>query len=57
MNKPDQLKRLIQRKCIKWGADLVGFADAERFKRYPEENRPPEGTRTVIVLAIWMEDP
>ncbi len=55
--KPDQLKRLIQKKSIKWGADLVGFADVESFKRYPEGNRPPEGTKTVIVLAIWMEDP
>lgn len=53
----DQLKRLIQEKSIKWGADLVGFANVERFDRYPEENRPPEGTKTVIVLAIWMEDP
>jgi len=56
VKKLDQLKRLIQKKSIKWGADLVGFADVERFKRYPEENRPPEGTKTVIVLAIWMED-
>ena len=55
--KLDQLKRLIQEKSVKWGADLVGFADFERFNRYPEENRPPEGTKTVIVLAIWMEDP
>jgi len=53
----DALKRLVQKKSIKWGADLVGFADAERFNRYPQEHRPPEGTRTVIVLAIWMEDP
>jgi len=57
VKKLDQLKRLIQKKSIKWGADLVGFADVERFKRYLEENRPPEGTKTVIVLAIWMEDP
>ena len=53
----DQLKRLIQEKSIRWGADLVGVANIERFNRYPEENRPPEGTKTVIVLAIWMEDP
>ncbi len=57
VKKLDQLKHLIQKKSIKWGADLVGFADVERFKRYPEENRPSEGTKTVIVLAIWMEDP
>ena len=57
VKKLGQLKRLIQKKSIKWGADLVGFADVERFKRYLEENRPPEGTKTVIVLAIWMEDP
>lgn len=53
----NKLRRLIQEKSIKWGADLVGFADAERFNRYQEENRPPKGTKAVIVLAIWMEDP
>lgn len=53
----DQLKRLIQEKSTRWGADLVGFANVERFVRYPQVNRPPEGTKTVIVLAIWMEDP
>ena len=53
----DQLKRLIEEKSIKWGADLVGFANFDRFNRYPEENRPPEGTKMIIVLAIWMEDP
>jgi len=53
----NQLKRLIQEKSIKWGADLVGFANFERFNRYPQENRPREGTKTIIVLAIWMEDP
>jgi len=53
----DQLKRLIQEKSISWGADLVGFANSERFDRYPEENRPLKGTKTIIVLAIWMEDP
>ncbi|MCW3980391.1 MAG: 4Fe-4S binding protein [Candidatus Bathyarchaeota archaeon] len=57
VKKMDELKRLVQEKSIKWGADLVGFANSERFNRYSEENRPPEGTRTVIVLAIWMEDP
>ncbi len=57
IKKMDELKRLIREKAIKWGADLVGFADSERFSRYPQEHRPPEGTRTVIVLAIWMEDP
>jgi len=53
----DQLKHLIQKKATKWGADLVGFANVERFNQYPEEHRPPEGTMTVIVLAIWLEDP
>ncbi|MCK5593137.1 epoxyqueuosine reductase, partial [Candidatus Bathyarchaeota archaeon] len=38
------------------GADLVGFANIERFNRYLEQSRPPGGTKTVIVLAIWMED-
>lgn len=52
----DQLKRLIREKSFKWGADLVGFAGFERFSRYPEENRPPKKTKTVIVIAIWMED-
>jgi ferredoxin len=52
-----ELRRLIQDKSIKWGADLVGFANTERFNRYQEENRPPAGTETIIVLAIWMEDP
>ncbi len=53
----DGLKNLIKEKAIKWGADLVGFANIERFNRYPQENRPPERAETVIVLAIWMEDP
>lgn len=52
-----ELRRLIQDKSIKWGADLVGFANTPRFNRYQEENRPPAGTETIIVLAIWMEDP
>ncbi|UCG45497.1 MAG: epoxyqueuosine reductase [Candidatus Bathyarchaeota archaeon] len=51
-----QLRRLIREKAIKWGADLVGFADAKRFNRYGEGNRPPSETKTVIVLGIWMED-
>lgn len=51
------LKQLIQDKTIRWGADLVGFANIERFNRYLEENQPHERTQTVIVLAIWMEDP
>jgi epoxyqueuosine reductase len=53
----NQLKRVIQEKSIRWGADLVGFANIQRFSRYPVENSPPEGTETVIVLAMWMEDP
>jgi epoxyqueuosine reductase QueG len=53
----DQLKRLIQEKAIKWGADLVGFADTSRFTRYSIEHRPPKNTKTTIVLALWMEDP
>lgn len=53
----NHLKNLIQKKAIEWGADLVGFASVERFYRYPSDNRPPERTETVIVLAIWMEDP
>ena len=57
MKEPNQLKGLIQEKSIKWGADLVGFANSKRFKRYRVENRPSEGTKTTIVLAIWMEDP
>jgi len=52
-----ELKRLVQEKSIKWGADLIGFANIARFNRYQEENRPPVSTKTVIVLAIWMEDP
>lgn len=52
-----RLKQTIQDKAIKWGADLVGFANIERFKRYREENQPHQRTQTVIVLAIWMEDP
>lgn len=57
MKEPNQLKGLIREKSIKWGADLVGFANSEKFNRYQAENRPPEGTKTTIVLAIWMEDP
>ena len=53
----DQLKRLIKEKSINWGADLIGFADVKRFIRYKRENRPPNEAKTVIVLAIWMEDP
>ena len=53
----DQLKRLIQEKAIKWGADLVGFTDISRFTRYSIEHRPPNKTKTTIVLALWMEDP
>ncbi len=56
-NELNRLKNLIEEKVIEWGADLVGFANIERFDRYPQENRPPERTETVIVLAIWMEDP
>ena len=52
-----QLKHLIQEKAVKWGADLVGFASVEKFSQYGEENRPPSGTKTVIVLGMWMEDP
>jgi ferredoxin len=48
---------MIQEKAIEWGADLIGFANIERFTRYRLENRPPERTKTVIVLAIWIEDP
>jgi ferredoxin len=55
-NELNQLKNLIEEKVIEWGADLVGFANIERFDRYPKENRPPEKTKTVIVLAIWLED-
>ena len=51
------IKRLIQEKSIKWGADLVGFANSERFHRYTVENRPPKEAKTIIILAIWMEDP
>lgn len=57
VNESYQLKRLIKEKAIEWGASLVGFANVERFDRYPLENRPPERTETVIVLAIWIEDP
>jgi epoxyqueuosine reductase len=57
LKRPDQLKRLIQGKSISWGADLIGFADVKRFIRYQRENRPPNDTETVIVLAIWMEGP
>ncbi|MFX1562445.1 MAG: 4Fe-4S binding protein [Promethearchaeota archaeon] len=50
----------IQQKALKWGADLIGFASVDRFKRYPPEHRPthtfPEA-RTVIVLALNMVDP
>jgi epoxyqueuosine reductase len=53
----DQLKNIIREKAVEWGADLVGFTNIERFDQYPLENRPPERTKTVIVLAIWMEDP
>jgi epoxyqueuosine reductase len=53
----DQLKRLIKEKSISWGADLIGFADVKKFSRYKRENRPPDEAKTVIVLAIWIEDP
>jgi epoxyqueuosine reductase len=53
----DQLKRLLQEKALQWGADLVGFANVERFHRYPQEHRPPDKVKTVIVLAMWIEDP
>ncbi len=53
----NQLKNVIREKAVEWGADLIGFANIERFDRYPPENRPPARTETVIVLAIWMEDP
>jgi epoxyqueuosine reductase len=56
-NESSKLKKVIREKAIEWGADLVGFANIERFNRYLPENRPPERTETVIVLAIWMEDP
>lgn len=52
-----QIKRDVQEKSIQWGADLVGFANSERFDRYSVEHRPPKEARTVIVLAIWMADP
>jgi epoxyqueuosine reductase len=55
--KLDRLRDLVQRKAIEWGSDLIGFANIERFDRYPLERRPPERTQTVIVLAIWMDDP
>ena len=57
VKKLNQLKRLIQEKSIQWGADLVGFASHERFRRYSKEHRSPDEARTVIVLALWMEDP
>jgi len=58
MNAESQLKQLIKERAIRWGCDLVGFANVERFDRYRKrENRPPDGANTVIVLAIWMEDP
>jgi ferredoxin len=57
LKKLDQLKRLIKEKSISWGADLIGFADVKRFIRYKREHRPPDDAKTVIVLAIWMEDP
>jgi epoxyqueuosine reductase len=53
----NQLKRRIKEKSISWGADLIGFADVKKFRRYKRENRPPDEAKTVIVLAIWMEDP
>ena len=53
----NQLKNIIQEKAVDLGADLVGFANVDRFNRYQPENRPPSRTETVIVLAIWMEDP
>ncbi|UCD96401.1 MAG: epoxyqueuosine reductase [Candidatus Bathyarchaeota archaeon] len=53
----DHLKRLIQEKAIKWGADLVGFADISRFTRYHIDHRPPNKAKTTIVLALWIEDP
>lgn len=53
----NRLKNLIREKAIEWGADLVGFANVERFSQYPPESRPPLRTETVIALAIWMEDP
>ena len=53
----NQLKNTIKDKAVQWGVDLIGFANVERFNRYPPENRPPARTKTVIVLAIWMEDP
>ena len=56
-NELNQLKNIVREKAIEWGADLVGFANIDRFDRYMPENRPPERTETVIVLAIWMEDP
>jgi epoxyqueuosine reductase len=56
-SKLSQLKDTIREKAVAWGADLVGFANVERFSGYHAENRPPAGTKTVIVLAIWMEDP
>ena len=52
-----RLQNLVQEKAIDWGADLIGFANVERFKQYPPKNQPPARTKTVIVLAIWMEDP
>ena len=56
-NRLDRLKNHLREKAIEWGADLVGFAGVEDFERYPSTHRPPERARTVIVLAIWMEDP
>lgn len=53
----DQLEKIVREKAIQWGADLIGYANPERFSQYPPENRPPNRAKTVIVLAIWMEDP
>ena len=52
-----QLKRLLTEKALRWGANLIGFANVERFHRYPHEHHPPDHVKTVIVLAMWMEDP
>jgi epoxyqueuosine reductase len=56
-NTLEQLKRRVKDQSIRWGADLIGFADVQRFHRYKWEHRPPHNAKTVIVLALWMEDP
>jgi epoxyqueuosine reductase len=50
----------IKEKTKKWGADLVGFAPANRFNRFPPTNRPTyslPSAQTVIVLGLHMVDP